>query len=59
MRRWFFLIATLVCPLSGSAQNVAVGEAAPDFTLSQLGGGTFSLGDFTGKVRFLDFFGST
>ena len=59
MSRFLFLFTFLFFTVAGHAQNVAVGEAAPDFTLTQLNGGTLSLGDYAGQVRFLNFFGST
>jgi len=39
-------------------QNVSVGDPAPAFMLDRFNGGTLSLGDYEGKVRFLNFFGS-
>jgi len=39
------------------AQNV--GEAAPDFSLSQLDGGSFTLSDHLGKVVFIFTFGNS
>lgn len=59
MYRLLFLMTALFVTANGQAQNFSVGQQAPDFTLNALGGGTFSLSDYTGQVRFLDFFGST
>lgn len=59
MNRFLTLILMLFFTSTGWAQNVAVGEVAPDFTLTNLDGGTLSLNDYAGQVRFLDFFGST
>jgi hypothetical protein len=47
----FFLAA------SASAQNVSVGQSAPNFELSQFGGGTLSLANFQDSVVFIYFFG--
>jgi peroxiredoxin len=50
------LIALLsLVPLTAGAQEK--GDEAPDFTLSTLGGGEFTLSDYTEKVVFIFFFG--
>ncbi len=43
----------------GFAQSVNVGKVGPAFTLDKLGGGTISLDDFSDKIKFIYFFGST
>lgn len=48
--------AALLC--SNAAPAVEVGQAAPPFTLPRDGGGSLSLGDFTGKVVYVDFWAS-
>ena len=42
--------------LLSSSGVVIAEEVAPDFTLTDIDGGEFSLGDFRGKVVVLDFF---
>ncbi|MFA5146554.1 MAG: TlpA disulfide reductase family protein [Candidatus Omnitrophota bacterium] len=47
------LLMTGACAKSGAME---AGEAAPDFSLTDLDGKTFNLSDFNGKVVILDFF---
>jgi peroxiredoxin len=54
------VLLTLLCAVAAAhAQNVSVGQAAPDFTLTGLDNQSVSLSQHAGKVIFLDFFGST
>ncbi|MCH8957772.1 MAG: hypothetical protein O7G31_04910 [Calditrichaeota bacterium] len=59
MRKTYSILFILSFSAIGFSQNVTVGEIAPAFSLSAFGGGTLSLDDHAGKVRFLNFFGST
>ncbi len=53
-------IIILLLSIAGSvAQSVNVGQVGPSFTLDKFGGGTISLDDFSGKIKFIYFFGST
>lgn len=53
------LLGLLVSLGMTRANAQTVGEAAPDFEVDLLGGGTFKLSDQEGKVVFLFFFGNT
>jgi peroxiredoxin len=50
-------IFVLFIMLTGFVFAADVGEEAPDFTLGQLGGGTFTLSDYRGKVVYIFWFG--
>lgn len=50
-----FACSTLLLPVNSDAQSV--GTKAPDFTVDLLGGGNFTLSDYSGKVKFIFFFG--
>jgi len=52
-------VSLLLAPATGFGQSVRVGDVGPSFTLDKFGGGTLSLDDFSGKIKFIDFFGST
>ncbi len=54
-----FVISLLLAPAAGFAQSVTVGQVGPSFTLDKYGGGTISPDDFSGKIKFIYFFGST
>lgn len=47
---FILMFAMLLALLPGSAQAVAIGEPAPDFTLADLDGRQVSLSDFRGQV---------
>jgi peroxiredoxin len=56
------LFASLLLILGLSAPTASaqtVGQAAPDFTFPQLGGGQLKLSDYQGKVVFVFLFGNT
>ena len=56
----FLLIISLLLATAASfAQSVNVGQVGPSFTLDKFGGGTISPDDFSGKIKFIYFFGST
>lgn len=58
--KFFFLIVTAVtsAATNGFSQNYQVGQAAPAFDLPLFGGGRVKLTDYSGKILFLNFFGS-
>jgi len=53
------VVSWLLATATGFAQSVSVGQVGPSFTLDKFGGGTISLDDFSGKIKFIYFFGST
>jgi len=55
--RTLILVAALVAAASPGSATVQIGDAAPAFTKSRLGGGTASLSDYAGKVVILFLFG--
>jgi len=42
---------------SAPAQTLKLGDEAPNFTLQDLSGATYTLSDFRGKVVLINFFG--
>lgn len=59
IRGFIMLLGMMVSLAMSNAYAQTVGEAAPDFEVDLLGGGTFKLADQKGKVVFLFFFGNT
>ena len=56
----FFLIiaAAIGTTTNGFSQNYQVGQTAPAFDLPLFGGGRVKPADYSGKILFLNFFGS-
>ena len=54
LRRWFPLSCLLFVSLLGSAHGATVGQAAPDFSLPDVGGSTVRLSDFRGRHVVLE-----
>ncbi|MEJ2053006.1 MAG: redoxin domain-containing protein [Calditrichaceae bacterium] len=54
-----FIILLSILFLLPFAVFSGVGDKAPDFTLDKLGGGEFTLSDYSGKVIFIFWFGYT
>ena len=53
---------TFICMvflMSGSASAIQIGKPAPDFTVNDIDGIKFRLGDFKGKVVILNFWSTT
>lgn len=59
IRGLIMLLGMVVSMGTTHADAQTVGEAAPDFEVDLLGGGTFKLSDHQGKVVFMFFFGNT
>lgn len=51
---WYFLIQRESEPIDGDEIGIEVGQIAPDFTLTDIDGKTFSLSDYRGKVVVID-----
>lgn len=50
-------IAAAAILTATTARAIGIGDAAPDFTLTDTDGRTHSLADYRGSVVFLNFFG--
>lgn len=53
------ILIIFLLPRSIHAQVASIGTLAPDFTLIDIDGNSFSLSDYNGKVVILDFFSTT
>ena len=51
--RWSLLAVGLSAGALPATANILVGQAAPNFTKTKLGGGALSLNDYAGKVVVL------
>lgn len=51
------LLKSLLTAAFISTLTAGVGDEAPDFTLNQQGGGSFTLSDHRGKVVYIFWFG--
>jgi len=47
----------VILSITSVAFAADVGDPAPDFTLSKLGGGDFTLSDYKGKIIYIFWFG--
>ncbi len=56
MRAATVLAALLACAIPASAQQLSVGDAAPDFSLQGSDGKTYALADLKGKAIVLAWF---
>ena len=53
------IVNLLLAAATSFSQSVNVGQVGPSFTLDKFGGGTISLDEFSSKIKFVYFFGST
>jgi len=57
MRKKLFLLLIVMAFAFSAVKAAGVGDAAPEFALNRLDGGTITLSDLKGKVVYIFWFG--